>query len=69
MKAEDLKLIVKEKYSEIANQSKIQNQSSCCGGTCGCNDPEYNVFNVCRLCGRGTTKENLSRNHAAGRIH
>ncbi len=25
MKAEDLKYIVKEKYSEIASQSKIQN--------------------------------------------
>ena len=31
MKAEDLKLIVKEKYSEIANQSKGQNAASCCG--------------------------------------
>jgi SAM-dependent methyltransferase len=38
MKAEDLKLIVKEKYSEIASQSKSQNQSSCCGSTCGCSD-------------------------------
>ncbi len=33
MKAEDLKFIVQEKYGEIASQSKIQNQSSCCGGT------------------------------------
>ena len=33
MKAEDLKLVVKEKYSEIANQSKTQNESSCCGAT------------------------------------
>ena len=44
MKAEDLKLIVKEKYSEIATQSKEQNQSSCCGSSCGCNDTTYTVF-------------------------
>jgi len=44
MKAEDLKLIVKEKYSEIASQSKDRNQSSCCGSTCGCNDSTYTVF-------------------------
>ncbi|QMU26945.1 arsenite methyltransferase [Adhaeribacter radiodurans] len=34
--AEELKQIVKEKYSEIALQSKVQNESSCCGATCGC---------------------------------
>jgi len=44
MKAEDLKLVVKEKYSEIATQSKEQNQSSCCGSTCGCSDTTYTVF-------------------------
>jgi SAM-dependent methyltransferase len=44
MKAEDLKLIVKEKYGEIASQSKVQNQSSCCGSTCGCGDSSYTVF-------------------------
>ena len=44
MKAEDLKLVVKEKYSEIATQSKEQNQSSCCGSTCGCGDSTYTVF-------------------------
>ncbi|HXA01481.1 MAG TPA: arsenite methyltransferase [Cytophagaceae bacterium] len=33
---EELKEIVKEKYSEIALQSKEQNETSCCGaGTCG----------------------------------
>jgi arsenite methyltransferase len=42
--AEDLKLVVKEKYSEIATQSKLQNQSSCCGSTCGCNDSTYTIF-------------------------
>jgi arsenite methyltransferase len=44
MKSEDLKLIVKEKYSEIASQSKEQNQSSCCGSTCGCGDSNYTIF-------------------------
>lgn len=44
MKAEDLKLIVKEKYSEIANQSKEQNQSSCCGSTGCCSTVDYAVF-------------------------
>jgi SAM-dependent methyltransferase len=44
MKAEDLKLIVKEKYGEIASQSKLQNQSSCCGSSCGCGDSTYAIF-------------------------
>jgi ubiquinone/menaquinone biosynthesis C-methylase UbiE len=43
MKAEDLKYIVKEKYSEIANQSKIQNETSCCG-VGGCCTVDYAVF-------------------------
>jgi 2-polyprenyl-3-methyl-5-hydroxy-6-metoxy-1,4-benzoquinol methylase len=40
----DLKLLVKEKYSEIASQSKLQNQSSCCGSSGCCSDPSYAVF-------------------------
>lgn len=44
MKAEDLKYIVKEKYGEIANQSKIQNESSCCGATGCCSTVDYAVF-------------------------
>ena len=44
MKAEDLKLLVKEKYSEIASQSRLQNQSSCCGSSCGCGDSTYTIF-------------------------
>jgi len=44
MKANELKLIVKEKYSKIAAQSKLQNQSSCCGSTCGCNETDYAIF-------------------------
>lgn len=34
--SEELKQIVKEKYSEIADQSIDQNKSSCCGSGCGC---------------------------------
>ncbi|MFO7656609.1 MAG: arsenite methyltransferase [Bacteroidales bacterium] len=44
MKPEDLKLIVKDKYSEIANQSTKQNESSCCGGTGCCSTVDYAVF-------------------------
>ncbi len=44
MKAKDLKLIVKDKYGEIASQSKIQNQSSCCGSTACCEDVDYTIF-------------------------
>jgi arsenite methyltransferase len=44
MKAEDLKLVVEEKYSEIANQSKQQNESSCCGATGCCSSVDYTIF-------------------------
>lgn len=44
MKAEDLKMVVKEKYAEIAMQDKAQNQSSCCGSGCGCSDSSYTIF-------------------------
>ena len=44
MKAEDLKLVVKEKYGEIASQSKEQNQSSCCGSI-GCCDTKLEGYN------------------------
>jgi ubiquinone/menaquinone biosynthesis C-methylase UbiE len=43
MNSDNLKSIVKEKYSEIANQSKQQNESSCCGSGC-CSTVEYAVF-------------------------
>ncbi|MBL7860836.1 MAG: arsenite methyltransferase [Cyclobacteriaceae bacterium] len=32
----ELKQLVKEKYGEIASQSKEQNETSCCGIGCGC---------------------------------
>jgi len=44
MKAEDLKLVVQEKYGEIAGQSKLMNESSCCGATGCCGEMDYTVF-------------------------
>ena len=44
MKAKDLKLIVQEKYGEIAKQSIIQNESSCCGSSSCCDDMDYTIF-------------------------
>ncbi len=41
----ELKELVKEKYSEIASQSKLQNASSCCGATSSCcGDEVYNIM-------------------------
>ncbi len=44
MNPNNLKLIVQEKYGEIANQSKLFNQSSCCGSTNSCGDMDYTIF-------------------------
>lgn len=44
MKAADLKLVVKEKYGEIATQSFTQNQTSCCGAGSSCCDTTYSIF-------------------------
>jgi arsenite methyltransferase len=44
MNAKDLKLVVQEKYSEIAKQSKEQNESYCCGATGCCTTVDYTVF-------------------------
>ncbi len=41
---QDIKEMVKEKYGAIAEQSKQQNQSSCCGSTCGCSNVEFTVM-------------------------
>lgn len=43
MKNEELKKIVKEKYGEIAEQSKTQNETSCCGASCCCGT-DYTIF-------------------------
>ncbi len=34
--SEEIKEMVKERYGEIADQSKSQNETSCCGSSCGC---------------------------------
>lgn len=41
--AEELKNIVRQKYSEIALQSKASNQASCCGAG-GCSTEVYNIM-------------------------
>ena len=41
----EIKKTVREKYAEIANQSKKQNLSSCCGATSSCSgDDVYNIM-------------------------
>lgn len=42
--SEQLKRLVKEKYGQIANQSKSENEASCCGATCGCGTVDYTVM-------------------------
>jgi len=44
MNNEELKEVVKGKYSEIAIQSKEQNESSCCGATGCCSGIDYTIF-------------------------
>jgi len=39
-----LKDLVKEKYGQIAGQSKTRNQTSCCGATACCGDDVYNIM-------------------------
>lgn len=41
---EDIKKIVQEKYSEIANQSKETNEKSCCGVGSSCCGVDYTIF-------------------------
>lgn len=43
---QELKVIVQEKYSQIAEQSKTQNETSCCGvsGGCGIDTVDYVVM-------------------------
>ncbi len=42
--SEQLKQLVKEKYSQIAEQSKESNEASCCGATSGCSTVDYTVM-------------------------
>jgi ubiquinone/menaquinone biosynthesis C-methylase UbiE len=46
MKAEDIKLVVQEKYGAIANQSLLLNQpqSSCCGTSGCCGELEFSMI-------------------------
>ena len=44
MNAKDLKLVVKEKYSEIAKQSSVKLQSSCCGSSGCCGELEFSMI-------------------------
>jgi SAM-dependent methyltransferase len=39
-----MKELVKEKYSEIASQSRQQNESSCCGATACCGEDVYTIM-------------------------
>jgi SAM-dependent methyltransferase len=41
---ETLKAIVREKYAQIARQSKAENEGSCCGSSCGCDTVDYSVM-------------------------
>lgn len=42
--SKDLKAIVKEKYSQIANQSKTQNENSCCGSSGCCGELDFSMI-------------------------
>jgi len=44
MKAEELKLIVQDKYAEIASKSQSANRSSCCGSEGCCGEPDYSML-------------------------
>lgn len=45
MNTKDLKLIVKEKYNAIADQSKLpEKQQGCCGETGCCGEPEFSMI-------------------------
>jgi len=42
--SEQLKEMVREKYGQIAEQTKSENETSCCGATCGCSTIDYVVM-------------------------
>lgn len=42
--SKDLKAIVKERYRQIAQQSKTQNESSCCGSSGCCGESEISMI-------------------------
>lgn len=44
MKSGDLKLVVQEKYGEIARQSLVNEKSSCCGTSSCCGELEFSMI-------------------------
>lgn len=42
--SEEIKTVVKEKYGQIAKQSKAKEKSSCCGDTSCCDTVDYSTF-------------------------
>lgn len=42
--AEEIKLMVRDKYAGIASQSKANNETSCCGSTSHCDGLDYSIF-------------------------
>lgn len=40
----EIKEMVKEKYAQIAKQSKTENETSCCGSGCGCATIDYSIM-------------------------
>ena len=44
MESSDIKQVVKEKYGDIAKQSREQAESSCCGSASCCSTVSYTVF-------------------------
>lgn len=41
---QNVKELVKERYSEIAKQSKTENETSCCGAGCGCSIVDQTIM-------------------------
>lgn len=41
---EELKQLVKEKYGQIAGQTKSENETSCCGATSSCSTIDYTIM-------------------------
>lgn len=44
MNPKDMKLVVREKYAQIARQSLLQQEVSCCGGSSCCGDLEISMI-------------------------
>jgi len=54
---ENIKEIVKDKYSLIAKQAKEQNDTSCCGSTGCCDTIDYAIFSEDYTLQKGYTKD------------